>query len=64
MSVSCVGEAAGRGGGGRGSRQHPVEWGGWVQARGGAPSRQGAGARVANWTGNPKERTLEASISL
>lgn len=32
---------------------------------GGAPSRQGAGARVANLTGNSKrEQNLEASISL
>lgn len=48
-------------GGGGGRRQHPVEPGDWVQARGGAPSRQGAGASVANWTGNPNETTLEGS---
>ena len=51
---SCVCGGSSRSGGG-GSRWCPVEQGDWVQASGGAPSRQGPGARVAGWTRNPEE---------
>lgn len=54
MVFSCVCSRDSRSGGG-GSRWCPVEQGDWVQASGGAPSRQGPGARVAGWTRNPEE---------